>query len=543
MSEIEQPPEDSVHLIETDYEAGQDNVQIGGFDFHNPVFVLSALIIIVSSTLVLAMPDMASEFLLNLRNNIMSSFDWFFSMSVSLITLFIIGLACSPLAKLRLGGAEATPDFGYVSWISMLFSAGVGIGMTFYGAAEPLAYYTGWYGTPFNVAANSAAAENIALGATLFNWGIGPWSVYALVGLGIAFFTLNSGLPMAPRSVLYPLLGERSWGWPGHIVDLLAILATVLGLATSLGLGARQAASGMNFLFGIDSGLTAQVTFIIVIAFVTVLSVVRGLDRGIRILSNFTMGLAAILLLYIVGVGPSLAIFMSYGDALVQYIGAYLPLSNFVGREDNVYFHGWTIFYWAWWISWSPFVGLFLARISRGRTVREFITVTLLAPLAIATIWFSSFGTAAIHQTKNNVGSLSNGIGDVSLVLFQLFETLPMSEIASVIALLLLIVFFVTSSDSGALVIDSVAAGGKSETPIMQRVFWACAISLLAVVLLVGGGAKALDSLQAWTLTAALPFTFVLFITAYSLVKAMLIEHKKVLQVPAAEEEASDAKN
>ncbi len=506
--------------------ASENNIRFMGFDFHGPVFQFSALIAIVSSALVLAMPDQAASVLLDLRNNIMSGFDWFFSLSVSLITVFIIALAVSPLGRLKLGGQDASPEFGYISWICMLFSAGVGIGMTFYGAAEPLAYYTGWYGTPFNVPPNTPAAENLALGATLFNWGIGPWSVYALFGLGIAFLSLNAGLPLAPRSILYPLIGERAWGWTGHVVDILAILATVLGLATSLGLGAQQAASGLKYLFNMDGGLTTQISFIVIIAFVTVLSVVRGLDRGIRVLSNFTMALAVVLLGYILFVGPTGDIITSYGAALVQYGGAYLPLSNFVGREDTTYFHGWTIFYWAWWISWSPFVGLFLARISYGRSVREFIAITLLAPLAIATIWFSSFGTAAIHQSKNGMGALSDGIGDVSLVLFQLFDVLPIGAIASIFALVLLIVFFVTSSDSGALVIDSVAAGGKTDTPLIQRVFWACIISLLAVVLLVGGGAKALESLQAWTLVVALPFTLVLYSTAYSLVSMMLREHR-----------------
>ncbi len=220
-----------------DYQPGQDNRRVSVFDFHHPVFPVSAAIAVLVSTIVLAMPGPASVFLLDLRNQLMSGFDWFFSLSVSLFTIFILALCVSPLGRIRLGGADATPQFGMISWISMLFSAGVGIGMTFYGAAEPLAYYTGWYGTPFNVEANSAAAENLALGATLFNWGIGPWSVYALVGLGIGYFTLNRGLPMAPRSVLYPIFGNHAWGWPGHIVDLLAILATVFGLATSLGLG------------------------------------------------------------------------------------------------------------------------------------------------------------------------------------------------------------------------------------------------------------------------------------------------------------------
>ncbi|HCD17837.1 MAG TPA: glycine/betaine ABC transporter, partial [Rhodobiaceae bacterium] len=327
-----------------------------------------------------------------------------------------------------------------------------------------------------------------------------------------------------------PLIGDYAWGWVGHVVDILAIVATVLGLATSLGLGAQQAASGLNYLFNFEAGLPTQIGFIVIIAGVTVLSVVRGLDRGIRVLSNFTMALAVILLAYILFVGPTGAILKSYGDALRQYGEAYVPLSNFVGREDTTYFHGWTIFYWAWWISWSPFVGLFLARISKGRTVREFIAVTLLAPLAIATIWFSSFGTAAIYQAKNGLGALSNGIGDVSLVLFQLFDILPLGAIASLFALMLLIVFFVTSSDSGALVIDSVAAGGKTDTPLVQRVFWACIISLLAVVLLVGGGSKALESLQAWTLIVALPFTFVLYSTAFSLVKTMRSELHKTAE-------------
>ncbi len=513
--------------ISADHDAGQNNLRMLGLDVHFPVFILSAIIASVSSILVLAAPDMAAEFLGNLRNNIMSGFDWFLSLSVSLITIFIVTLAVSPLGRLRLGGARATPEFGYASWISMLFSAGVGIGMTFYGAAEPLAYYTGWYGTPFNVPANSAAAENLALGATLFNWGVGPWSIYALGGVGLAVLSLNLTRPGAPRGVLYPIIGDRCWGWPGHIVDTLAILATVLGLATSLGLGARQAAGGLNYLFGIDGGLSTQILFIGIIALVTVASVVRGLDKGIRVLSNFTMLLAAGLLGFLLLTGPTLLIINSYGEALWQYGSSFLPLSNFIGREDTTYFHGWTIFYWAWWISWSPFVGLFLARISRGRTVREFISVTLLAPLAIALIWFSSFGTAAIEQAKSGTGDLANSIDDVSLVLFQLFAQMPWSQLASAVAFVLLNVFFFTSSDSGALVIDSVAAGGKTDTPLKQRVFWACIISLLAVVLLVGGGTKALDSLQAWTLTAAVPFTFVLFVTAYSLVKTMLKEYSE----------------
>ncbi len=507
----------------------QGHSQIFGLNVNMPVFVCSALITSISSFLVLIMPDLAAEFLLNLRNQIMSRFDWFFSLTVSIITLFIILLGLSPLGRLRLGGKTAKPDFSYMSWIAMLFSAGVGIGMTFYGAAEPLAYYTGWYGTPFNVAPNSDAAENIALGATLFNWGLGPWSVYALFGLGIAFLTMNLKLPVAPRIILHPIIGDKCWGWPGHIVDTLAILATVMGLATSLGLGARQATSGMNFLFSTPINLDTQIIFIAVITLLTILSVVRGLDKGIRVLSNFTMILAALLLAFLLIFGPAALILTSYGEALGQYVQSFLPLSNFIGREDTTYFHGWTIFYWAWWISWSPFVGLFLARISRGRTVREFICVTLLAPLIIALIWFSSFGTTAIDQAKNNIGGLGDGISDVSLVLFQLFAQLPFSQISSILALALLIVFFVTSSDSGALVIDSVAAGGNTNTPLRQRIFWAGSISLLAIVLLVGGGAQALDSLQAWTLTAALPFTFVLFLTIYSLVKTMLEEYSKTL--------------
>ena len=523
---IEEPVDTVQH--DFDYEPGEHNIAWLGLDVHHPVFGTSAFVALVSAAFVLSFPDLASGLLLDMRNSLMAGFDWFFSASAAVIIVFVLGVAVSPYGRIRLGGSEARPDFGFLSWISMLFSAGVGIGMTFYGAAEPLAYYTGWYGTPFNVAANSPAAENLALGATLFNWGLVPWSIYALVGLGIAFFTYNSGLPVTPRVLLFPLFGDRIWRWPGHVVDMLAILATILGLATSLGLGARQAAGGMNFLFDFDGGLQTQIIFIIIIALVTILSVVRGLDRGIRVLSNVTMLLALVLLAYFLVFGPTGLILASYGDALVQYGENILPLMNWIGRDDTTYFHGWTIFYWAWWISWSPFVGLFLARISRGRTVREFITVTLAAPLLIALVWFSSFGTSAIYQAKNNIGSLADGIGDVSLVLFQLFENLPYGQIASVLALLLLVVFFVTSSDSGALVVDSVAAGGKIDAPLQQRVFWAVIISLFAVVLLVGGGAKALDSLQAWTLMAALPFTIILLLTCFSLYLGLRTEYSEI---------------
>ena len=504
-------------IYDTDYETGQDNIEVYGLDIHNPVFFISAVLILVFSGSVLIFPDSAGAALTGARDWTLNTFDWFFVLATNLVFLFCVFIWISPYGKIRFGGADAKPDFGILSWLSMLFSAGVGIGLLFYGAAEPTAYYTDWFGTPLDAAARTPEAERLAFSATIFHWGVTPWAIYAVVGMSLAFFTFNKGLPLTIRSAFYPLFGERVWGWPGHIVDLLAVVATLFGLATSLGLGAKQAASGLEFLFGIDNGLGTQIILISGITVMAIISVVRGLDGGVRLLSNVNIILALMLLVFVILAGPTLTILKSFGTNAVYYVADSLRLSNWIDREDTEWFHGWTIFYWAWWVSWSPFVGSFIARISRGRTIRQFLSAVLVMPVVVAIVWFSAFGVTAIEQVKSGVGELPAGISDVSLVLFQMLENLPIHEVSSFVAIVLLIVFFVTSSDSGSLVIDSITAGGKLHAPIPQRVFWATMEGLVAIVLLVGGGAAALTSLQAGAITAGLPFTVVLLACCVSL--------------------------
>jgi len=368
---------------------------------------------------------------------------------------------------------------------------------------------------------------------TMFHWGLHPWAIYAVVGLSLAFFTFNKGLPLTIRSGFYPLVKDRAWGWFGHLVDVVAVLATIFGLATSLGFGAQQAASGLNFLFGIDSGMGTQVAIIIGVTFIAVISVVRGLEGGVKVLSNINMGLAALLLAFVFVVGPTLVILTTIGTTAWAYVENIIPLSNWIARDDAKFFHGWTVFYWAWWISWSPFVGMFIARISKGRTVREFIVAVLLVPTLVTLVWMSVFGGSALDQVQNGIGALAKGIDKVPLAMFQMLENLPIASISSFIAIVLVLVFFVTSSDSGSLVIDSITSGGKLDAPVPQRIFWATMEGVIAGALLFGGGGDALGALQAAAITVGLPFTLVLLIMCIGLYMGLAHEWRFV-QGPSA---------
>ncbi|MEM0984650.1 MAG: BCCT family transporter [Pseudomonadota bacterium] len=515
---------DPDNAYETEYEVGQDNVTVLGLDIHNPVFFLAAGLITTFCAVALSMPELASNLLMGARNFTINTFDWLFVLAVNVVAVFCVFIAFSPMGKIRLGGEDAEVEFSTRSWLAMLFAAGVGIGMLFYGAAEPLAYYTSWDGTPLAVEPLTPEAERMAFAATIFHWGVTPWAVYAVVGLALAFFAFNKGLPLTIRSAFYPLLGERVWGWPGHVIDLVAVISTLFGLATSLGFGARQAASGLEFLFGIEANLFSQVMIIGLITSLAIISVVRGLDGGVKVLSNINIGLAIAVFIFVVVAGPTLEIFKGFGTNTIAYLTEAAALSNWVGREDPDWFHGWTIFYWAWWVSWSPFVGMFIARVSKGRSIREFLAAVMIVPVVVVTLWFTAFGTTAIEQVKAGVGRLPDGIEDVSLVLFHMLENLPYSEFVSIVAIVLLLVFFVTSSDSGSLVIDSITAGGKLHAPIPQRVFWATMEGLVAIVLLVGGGTQALSSLQAGAISASLPFVIVLLVCCVSLYRGLRSE-------------------
>ncbi|MGO2162564.1 MAG: BCCT family transporter [Vibrio toranzoniae] len=518
---------DKYSIDSTDYTVGQDNVQKWGFDVHNPVFGISAGLIALFLIGVLITDTASAKAALDgVKGQIINSFDWLFIWSGNIFVIFCLGLIVSPYGKIRLGGVDATADYSFISWLSMLFAAGMGIGLMFWSVAEPAAYFTGWYETPLNVAANTPEAAKLALGATMYHWGLHPWAIYGVVALSLAFFSYNKGLPLSIRSIFYPILGDRAWGWAGHIVDILAVLATLFGLATSLGLGAQQAASGIQHVFGIEAGLGLQVIVITVVTLLAVVSVLRGIDGGVKVISNINMLVAFLLLILVALIGYAVTL-GSIPTTLMAYIENIIPLSNPHGREDEAWLHGWTVFYWAWWISWSPFVGMFIARVSKGRTVREFITAVLIVPTTVTIIWMSVFGGMAIDQIVNNVGILGqDGLTDVSLAMFQMFDALPFGTLLSIIAVVLVLVFFITSSDSGSLVIDSITAGGKVDTPVPQRVFWAFLEGAIAVALLWVGGTEAVQALQAGAISTALPFTIILLLMCVSLLMGMRTEKR-----------------
>ena len=508
----------------SDYKAGQDNVQVMGMDVHNPVFTTSALAILTFIVLALLFPADAKEMLVGARTWSIETFDWLFMIAGNVFVLFCIALIILPVGKVRLGGANAKPDFSRMSWFSMLFAAGMGIGLMFWSVAEPVAYYTDWWGTPLNAEAKTPEGASAAMGATMFHWGLHPWAIYGVVALALGFFTYNKGLPLTIRSAFYPLFGERVWGVTGHIIDIVAVLATIFGLATSLGLGASQAGGGLSFLFGIENNISTQVAIIVIVSAIAIFSVVRGLDGGVKILSNLNMGIAGILMLFVILAGSLGAFFGNWFSTVGSYAENIFQLSNWIDREDEKFYKGWTVFYWAWWVSWSPFVGMFIARVSRGRTVREFMIAVLLIPTLVSSVWMAAFGAQALDQIQNNVGQLTGGLGDVSLAMFQMLENLPMAEITSAMAIILVLVFFITSSDSGSLVIDSITAGGKVDAPVPQRIFWAVLQGVIAGVLLYGGGSEALTALQAGAITTGLPFTAILLLMCVSIYKGLKTE-------------------
>ena len=510
----------------TDHELGENNVQVAGLDIHNPVFVISALLIIIFVAATLIAPTEAQAVLEGAKNWSINHFDWLFMSASNWFVIFCLAIMVLPVGRMRLGGADAKPDFNRLSWFGMLFAAGMGIGLMFWAVAEPIAYYTGWWGTPLNVIPKDQEAANAAMAATLFHWGFHPWAIYGVVGIALAYFSFNKGLPLTIRSAFYPLLGERVWGRAGDVIDILAVLATIFGLATSLGFGAQQASSGLHFLFGIADDLSTQLMVIVGVTSLAVISVVRGLSKGVRILSNFNMILAVCLLVFVFIAGPTLVILNTMGSTLVGYAESIIPLSNWVGREDEKFYHGWTVFYWAWWVSWSPFVGMFIARISRGRTLREFMASVLILPVVVTLVWMSVFGGSALEQAQNGIGELANGLSSVSLAMFQMLENLPLAEISSFIAIVLVMVFFVTSSDSGSLVIDSITSGGKLDAPVPQRILWAVFEGLIAIALLYGGGSEALKALQAGAIATGLPFTIILILMSISLAKALMKDYK-----------------
>ncbi|MHA2799856.1 BCCT family transporter [Vibrio harveyi] len=532
-----QRPDGKVNPIDTDYQIGQDNValKVGpfGLDIHNRVFAISGMSIILFVVLTLTFRQQVEPFFAGLRGWLVSNLDWFFLSAGNVFVVVCLILIVTPLGRVRIGGTEATPDYTYAGWLAMLFAAGMGIGLVFFGVSEPMSHFSAALGgvnvengirndwAPLGAAeGDTAAASALGMAATIYHWALHPWSIYALLALGLAIFSFNKGLPLTMRSIFYPLFGERVWGWVGHVIDILAVVATVFGLATSLGYGASQAATGLNFLFGIPMTETTQVVLIVIITALALISVVAGLDSGVKRLSEINMGLAALLLLFVIIVGPTLAIMTGFFENIMSYLANVPALSMPFGREDVNYSQGWTAFYWAWWISWSPFVGMFIARVSRGRSVREFIVCVILIPSTVCVLWMTAFGGTAISQYVND-GYQAVFDAELPLKLFAMLDVMPLSQITSIVGIILVVVFFITSADSGSLVIDTIAAGGKVDAPTPQRVFWCTFEGLVAIALMLGGG---LAAAQAMAVTTGLPFTIVLLVATVSLVKGLMDE-------------------
>ncbi|EHH1109751.1 BCCT family transporter [Vibrio parahaemolyticus] len=530
-------PDGKVNAIDTDYQIGQDNValKVGpfGLDIHNRVFAISGMAIVLFVVATLTFRQQVEPFFAGLRAWLVSNLDWFFLASGNVFVIVCLVLIVTPLGRVRIGGTEATPDYSYAGWLAMLFAAGMGIGLVFFGVSEPMSHFSSALGgvkiengvrtdwAPLGGAVGDTdAASALGMAATIYHWALHPWSIYALLALGLAIFSFNKGLPLTMRSIFYPLFGERVWGWVGHIIDILAVVATVFGLATSLGYGASQAATGLNFLFGVPMTDTTQVVLIVVITALALISVVAGLDSGVKRLSEINMILAAILLFFVIIVGPTMAILTGFFDNIASYITNIPALSMPFEREDVNYSQGWTAFYWAWWISWSPFVGMFIARVSRGRSVREFIICVILIPSTVCVLWMTAFGGTAISQYVND-GYEAVFNAELPLKLFAMLDVMPFAEITSVVGIILVVVFFITSSDSGSLVIDTIAAGGKVDAPTPQRVFWCTFEGLVAIALMLGGG---LAAAQAMAVTTGLPFTIVLLVATVSLIKGLMDE-------------------
>lgn len=487
------------------------------FIINAPVFFGSIIVIGVFLAIGIVAPDQAASIFTQLQTVILANFGWFYLLSVGIFLVSVLLLCLGRYGRLKLGPDDSTPDFSFLSWIAMLFAAGMGIGLMYYAVGEPMTHFM----APPTAEPRSIAATREAMAVTFFHWGIHAWAIYAVVGLSLAYFGYRYNLPLTIRSGLYPLLKERINGPIGHAVDIFAIVGTMFGIATSLGLGVSQINAGLHYLIGLPIGLQVQLPLIIAITALATISVATGLDKGVRILSETNLLLAILLMLFVLIVGPTAELFRDF----VQNIGLYLD--TIVLRTFNIYAYeptpwvdAWTLFYWAWWISWSPFVGMFIARISRGRTVREFVTAVLFIPAGFTFFWMTVFGNSAILiDTTVAGGKLGAEIAaDVSVGLFHFFEYLPWTTLTSALAVMLVAIFFVTSSDSGSLVIDSIAAGGETETTTGQRVFWCTLEGVVAASLLVAGG---LGALQAVTIASALPFSIVMIALVWSLFKGM----------------------
>lgn len=485
------------------------------------VFIPSSVIIIGLILFAVIYSSKAADAFTELNGVITAGVGWWYVLVITGFVVFAIYCGASRIGTIRLGEDDERPEFSFMAWLAMLFSAGMGIGLVFYSVAEPLTHYVNPPASS-GIPGETDAAANQAMSLTLFHWALHPWAIYVVVGLGMAYMTYRRGRPLAVRWLLEPLLGRRRIeGVIGHAVDVTAVVGTLFGVATSLGFGITQIAAGLEYLGWIEIDNWWTVGLIAAITLVATISVVSGVSKGLKWLSNINMLLAAALALFVMLLGPTLFLL----QAFVQNLGSYIQsLPQMMLRTapftDGEWLGSWTIFYWGWWISWAPFVGMFIARISRGRTIREFVAAVLLVPSVIGALWFTIFGDSAILRQRESGDMLADGAVDTDTSLFQLLGGLPIATITSVLAIAVIVFFFVTSSDSGSLVIDILSSGGELDPPKASRVYWAVLEGVAAAVLLVVGGAGSLTALQTASIATAVPFSLVMVAACVSMLRA-----------------------
>ncbi|MFD3001619.1 BCCT family transporter [Pontibacter toksunensis] len=503
-----------------------------GLEVNGPVFWSSIVFLVISIALVLIFRESAEAIFSDVQTAVTANMSWLFILSVNVFVAFCLFLAFSRFGGIRLGGKDAKPEFTTSAWFAMLFSAGMGIGLLFWSIAEPINHFQ----TPPLGEPGTPAAARQAMNYTFLHWGLHAWAIYALVALALAYFTYNRQLPLTVRSAFYPFLGERIHGIAGHIIDTLAVIATLFGLATSLGLGVQQVAAGLSHVFpAIVNNITTQIILIAVITGIATVSVATGVDKGVRILSEWNIRIALLILVAVLVLGPTVFILGSYVQNIGSYMGNFMQLSFWNEAFSSNNWQGtWTVFYWAWWISWAPFVGIFIARVSKGRTIKEFILGVLIAPSLLSFLWMTAFGSTALRETLAGNTAIADAVAaDISTALFIFFEQLPFSTILSVIGVLLIAGFFVTSSDSGSLVVVSLTSGGNPNPSVGLRIFWALAGGAVAAVLLLGGG---LQALQTAVIITGLPFALILLSMCYSLYKGLSEEMEEENKLNTAQQ-------
>ncbi|MDP3966814.1 MAG: BCCT family transporter [Nocardioides sp.] len=498
-----------------------------GFIRSPRVFVPAAVLLVAFVVVAAVFPDQLGETLSAANATVVTDLAWWYVLIVTGFVGFSLWLAFSPMGSIVLGKDDEDPEFGMKPWFAMLFAAGMGIGLVFWGVAEPLNHYVS---PPPGTGDDPATVARTAFDVTFLHWGLHAWAIYVVVGLAIAYSVHRKGRPVSIRWALEPLLGDKVKGWVGDVIDVIAIVGTLFGVATSLGFGVSQIGAGLSFLGVVgEVGDILLVTLVAVITAIALISVLSGIDRGIKWLSSMNMVMAGVLLAAVLVLGPTVFLLGDFVQQIGSYLQNFLRLSfntySFHPEEGETFLSAWTTYYWGWWMSWAPFVGIFIARISRGRTVREFIFGVLLVPTLVTMLWFSIMGGTAVYAEMFGDGGIVGEDGAVTTdtALFQMLDTLPLGSVLSVIALFVIVVFFVTSSDSGSFVVDMLATGGDPNPPRASRAFWAVLEGAIAVVLLLAGG---LAALQTMAILVALPFSIVMVLIAVSTGKALLAENR-----------------